>query len=134
MATSSRSRRSTPPAAFRAAAAAGRASAAPSTHGLAIGAAAAPNGRGCTAPAAAAVERTSGGRRGSICAFPWSPRRLWDFDYPHGTGGGRLCGTRAAVGSGAGAVGGAVERVADRSPTAVVWLCTCVDRHVLGVY
>ena len=51
------------------------------------------------------------GRRGSIGAFPWPPRRLWDFDYPHGTGGGRLCGRRAAGGSGAGAVGGAVERV-----------------------
>ena len=70
-----------------------------------------------------------GGRRGYVCV-PLSPRRLWKLDYLHGTGGGRLCGTRAAVGSGAGAVGGAVERVADRSPTAVVWLCTCVDRHV----
>ena len=73
-----------------------------------------------------------GGRRRAAAAAAMyaSPRRLWKLDYLHGTGGGRLCGTRAAVGSGAGAVGGAVERVADRSPTAVVWLCTCVDRHV----
>ena len=71
-----------------------------------------------------------GGRRGSCCAFPWSLRRLWKLDYPHGTGGERLCGRRAAGSSGAGAVGGAVERVADRSPTVVVWSCMCVDRHV----
>ena len=70
-----------------------------------------------------------GGRRGYVCV-PLSPRRLWKLDYLHGTGGGRLCGTRAAGSSGAGAVGGAVERVADSSPTAVVWSCTCVDRHV----
>ena len=56
-----------------------------------------------------------GGRRRAAAAAAMyaSPRRLWKLDYLHGTGGGRLCGTRVAVGSGV----GAVERVADRSPT-----------------
>ena len=44
--------------------------------------------------------------RGSAAASPWASRRYPQLDYPHGTGGGRLGGRRAAAERGAGAVGG----------------------------
>ena len=59
---------------------------------------------GCTTPAAAAVVRRPP-RVLCVCV-----RRLWDFDYPHGVGDGRLGDRRTAVGRGSGAAGGAVER------------------------
>ena len=71
---------------------------------LADGAMAASSGVGSSPPAVAAVERRLP-RVLCVCV-----RRLWDFDYPHGMGDGRLGDRRAAVGRGSGAVGGAVER------------------------
>ena len=72
--------------------------------GLADGAMAASSGVGSSPPAVAAVVRRPP-RVLCVCV-----RRLWDFDYPHGMGDGRLGDRRAAVGRGSGAVGGAVER------------------------
>jgi hypothetical protein len=53
------------------------------------------------------------GCRGSFCADPGSPRRLWKLDYLHCTSDERLCGRRAAGGSGLAPVGGVVEHAAD---------------------
>ena len=69
-------------------------------------------------------------RRSAVASHGWPPRirhfrdpllgsRLWKLDYVHGTGGGRLCGGRAASGSGAGAFGNVVEHAADASSRAV---------------
>ena len=68
--------------------------------------------------------------RGSAAASPWAPRRYLQLDYPHGTGGGRLGGRRAAGGRDAGAVGGVAERAAAAYGRLVLGTFVCLCPYI----